>query len=270
MRNARRPPRDDAKVAREALGRLQVRREFIGDSRIEGATLLEIGSGREFSLALLLLALGARRVINVEIDPFGFIDDASYYRVLVAAAREEGLPIDWPPAGLIEEPGGSRVRPNPARIALHIGRSAATIPEPDGSVDVTFSVAVLEHVSADAMPFVASELCRLTRPGGVGYHRVDLADHYSRRTEPFRMLQYSPREYRWMYGRRGSSSNRLRMDDIVSIYRSAGFSKVGVEDVRRFADVERFDCWVSRFHPDFRDGDRDMLRTLEFMLVLER
>lgn len=46
---------------------------------------------------------------------------------------------------------------------------------PDGSVDVTFSNSVLEHLP-DPAAFLR-ELARITRPGGFGVHGIDVADH---------------------------------------------------------------------------------------------
>ena len=263
-------PVDYERVVEYSLNRLRVRREFIGEERIRDATLLEIGSGPEVCVALLLLACGARRLVNVEIDPYRFITDPELYRRLVDRAQGEGFGISWPPAGLKVDGDGRAVRPDPERIVLYLGRSAASIPEPDGSADVTFSVAVLEHVGRGAMRSVATELFRLTKPGGVGYHRIDLVDHYHRRDDPFRFLRMGPVEYRLMYGNRGSSSNRYRLDDFERIFREAGFSEVGFEDVRSHDDDERFARSLAGFHEDFRNRDREMLRALECMLVIKR
>jgi len=220
IRDRSRPP-DYAGIVNYTLKRLQVRREFIGDDGIRGASLLEIGSGQEFGLGLLLVAFGARRVVNVEIEPYGFISDPALYRLLVEKARAEGLEIRWPPAGLQVSSNGRSVRPDPEKIVLHLGCSAETIPEPDCSFDATFSVAVLEHIRGGAMPRVAREPYRLTRPGGAGYHRVDLVDHYTRAVDPLRFLRYSPRQYDLMFGNRGSSLNRMRMDDHVKRTKAA-------------------------------------------------
>jgi Methyltransferase domain len=267
----RNQPLDYDRIVSYSLDRLNVRRKWIGDDRIRGSRMLEIGSGTECCLAVLLLALGARRIINVEIDSYIFIRDAALYRRLVErAAAEMDLPITWPPVGLIVEGNGTTVRPDPERISLHLGRSAAVIPERDASADVTFSIAVLEHIRGRAMSHVARELYRLTRSGGIGFHSVDLADHYSRKTEPFRFLRFTPLEYQLMYGNRGSSSNRLRIDDIEAIYREVGFSKVERADVRLYQDGSRFEAWRAQFNPEFRNRDPEMLRALHFMLVLEK
>jgi hypothetical protein len=263
----RRPP-DLERLVEIALASLATRREFLGDERIHGASILEIGSGRDACLALLFLAMGARRVVNVEIDPFGFVDDARLYQMLVERAVQAGVRMSWPPEGLVGAADGGRVRLDPSRIVLELGRSAVSIPEPDASFDVTLSLAVLEHVRPADMPPVAGELYRLMRPGAMGCHRIDLVDHYTRTTEPFRFLKFSDREYRLMYGNRGSSSNRLRVDDFERIFRAAGFADVRVEEVHRHEDAAQFERWRQSFHADFRERDPEMLRAKDCLLVI--
>jgi SAM-dependent methyltransferase len=257
-------------IVRYTLERLGVRRRFLGDDRIQEAELLEIGSGRECGLALLLLALGAKRVVNVEIDAHGFIFDAAFYRLLVDKAREAGLSIEWPPAGLAPTDRPDRVAADPGRLTLYLDESARSMREPDSSFDTTFSVAVFEHVRKhDVLP-VLSELRRVTRPGGMGFHRIDLVDHYYRRADPFRLLRLSAREYDLMYSNRGSSSNRFRMDDYEALARRAGFAGVRFEDVQYYEDEAAFGRWVPSFHPDFRHREPGMLRATSCMMVLSR
>lgn len=264
-----RPPSDDAVVS-SAFDRLRVRRQFIGDDRIRGSSLLEIGSGRNMCLAVLLLGLGARRVVNAEIDRYRFRLDQRLYRRLVERANAEGIAIDWPPPGLVLAPDGRTLRPDGARLALHLGRTAASIPEPEEAFDTTFSVAVLEHVRREAMQDVAHELYRLTRPGGIGYHRIDLVDHFHRHDDPFRFLRFNARDYDRMFSNRASASNRFRMDDFERIFTQARFQQVEFEDILPHPDVAEFRRWMPGFHEDFRDRDPEMMRALECMLVVHR
>ncbi len=266
----RQEPVDLMATARATLDRLEVRRRFLGDDRIKGAELLEIGSGREFGLGILLLALGARRVVNVEIDAHGFRFDEAFYRQLVSEAQKTGLAIAWPPAGLIPSGEKGRVAPDPNRLTLNLGKSASSVREPDASFDVTFSVAVFEHVRRHEVLPVLRELHRVTRPGGVGYHRIDLADHYYRHDDPFRFLRLSAREYDWMYSNRGSSSNRFRIDDFEPLARQAGFAEVRFEEIVDHPDQVEFDRWRASFHPDFRHRDPRLLRAISCMMVLQR
>lgn len=270
LRDQIRPSNDVDATVQGILDRLRVRREKIGDERIRGGDLLEIGSGVEFGLALLLVHLGARRVVNVEIDPHDFVWRSALYRLLVERARRStpSLDLGWPPEGLIEEPGGKVVRPDPAKITLHLGRSAASMPEQDESFDVTFSVSVLQHIRRKDLPRVASELYRLTRPGGVGYHRIDLRDLES--PEPFGHLQYTEKEYLLMYGNRRAYTNRFRMDDLRAIFQRAGFPEVRFEDIKLYEDEERFDKMRPFLAEEFRKKDRAMLLARSCMLVLRR
>ncbi len=261
-------PVDHEAVASAVLERFRVRREVIGEERIRGASLLEIGSGREFGLALLLVGVGARRVVNVEIERHGFLDDPAPYRLLVERARAAGCALHWPPDGLAEVESGRGVRPDGARITVHLGRSAASVPEPDATFDVTFSVSVLQHVRRKDLPAVARELHRVTRKGGRGYHRVDLIDLES--DNPFRHLCYDERAYSAMYGRRESYTNRYRMDDLERIFRAAGFEEVRFEDVRLHEDRASFEATRPAFSPEFVGKPTDLLLARSCMLVLGR
>jgi SAM-dependent methyltransferase len=261
---------DYPKLVDVALASLEARRRLFGDERLLGANILEIGSGLSVCLALLFVASGARRVVNVEIDRFGFIDDTRLYRLLVDRAARAGVPISWPPAGLLEAPEGGRIRLDPSRVALYLGRSATSIPEPDASIDLALSLAVLEHVRPQDMAPVAREMFRLMRPGAIGCHRIDLVDHYTRNTEPFRFLRFSETEYRWMYANRGSSSNRFRIDDFERIFRAAGFREVRFDEVHYFDDGPRFADWEKAFHPDFRGRPRDVMLALDCLMTVAR
>jgi SAM-dependent methyltransferase len=267
VRDRENPP-DLRTMAEVALTSLRTRRKFLGDVGIRDRQILEIGSGQNACLGLLFLALGAKRVANVEIDRYGFVDDPRLYRLLARRASRNGIPMAWPPEGLREHTGP--IEPDPARLALHLGCSGVAVPEDDRTFDVVLSLAVLEHVRRDDMPGLARESYRVLRPGGISYHRIDLVDHYTRRTEPFRFLRWSETEYRWMYGHRGSSSNRLRMDDYERIFREAGFRDVRFEDVRRHVNEVEFERWRRTFHPDFRDRPSSMLRAHECLLIVRR
>ncbi len=267
VRDLRRPP-DHGAVASAVLDRWRIRREVMGDERIRGASLLEIGSGREFGLALLLVASGARRVVNVEIDPHGFIHSPAFYRLLIERARAAGCDVRWPPEGLRESEEGREVRPDGSRIVLHLGQSAASIPEHDGTFDLTFSVAVLQHIRRRDLPSVARHLYRVTRPGGRGYHRVDLRDLESE--NPFRHLCYDEAAYSAMYGHRVSYTNRYRMDDLERIFRAAGFDEVRFEDVRLHEGRALFEATRPEFSPEFSGRSTDLLLANSCMLVLGR
>ena len=260
---------DFEKVVEVALASLETRRKFFGDDRIRGASILEIGSGLSACLAVLFVAMGARRVVNVEIDRFGFMRDEKLYRLLVTRAQEKGIPISWPPAG-VRAGGQELIELDPSRITLHSGCSATAIPEPDSSMDLGLSLAVLEHVRGRDMRPVADELIRLMKPGAVSCHRIDMVDHYTRHTEPFRFLKFSELEYQWMYSNRGSSSNRLRIDDFERIFKAAGFANVTFEDVNLFEDEARFHEWEREFHPDYRGRPQPASRAKDCLMVLTR
>jgi hypothetical protein len=273
LRRARdifRAPDPDA-VATAVLNRYRTRRAILGEDRIRGASLLEIGSGREFGLALLLVAMGAERVVNVEIDRYGFIDDASFYRRLVDRARAEGHELRWPPEGLVEVDGGRRVRPDGRRVIVRLGESAASLSDADASFDVTFSVSVLQHIRRKDCASTARELLRVTRRGGRGYHRLDFGG-LQRPSNPFWHLCFDEPAFAAMFDGRDTYTNRYRLDDLERVFLEAGFDEVRFDDVQLHDDRARplFEATRAAFAPEFAGRPAEILFAQTGLLVLGR
>ena len=109
------------------------------------ARILEVGCGRGYT-ASALAGAGAGEVVGIDLDTVGQVSPEE-----IAAVRAH---LDHGRAALIEEGDVRR------------------LPYPDGIFDATFSVAVLEHV--DDVAGALRELHRVTRPGGVGHHGIDV------------------------------------------------------------------------------------------------
>jgi ubiquinone/menaquinone biosynthesis C-methylase UbiE len=109
------------------------------------ARILEVGCGRGYT-ASALAGGGAGEVVGIDLDPAGQVSPAE-----IAAVRAR---LGSGRAALIEEGDVRR------------------LPYPDGAFDAAFSVAVLEHV--DDVAGALRELHRVTRPGGLGHHGIDI------------------------------------------------------------------------------------------------
>lgn len=82
------------------------------------------------------------------------------------------------------------------------------------SVDFVYSNSVLEHVTN--APGVYAAMARCLKPGGVGYHSIDLRDHLHF-FDPLRFLQMSKDDYAEI-----NTENRLRASDHLRLARDAG------------------------------------------------
>jgi SAM-dependent methyltransferase len=164
---------------------------------IEGKTILELGPGDSFGVALRFIGAGAAKVITA--DRFIPIRDSGQQRAIYEgvlsrmSADERGRVDGVLTAGGIDLPGvGIDVR-----AGVGIEEAPAQIGE--ASVDVIVSRAVLEHVFDLDAAFAAMH--RLLKPGGRMAHKVDLRDHglfTDGGQHALEFLTVSDRVYTWM------------------------------------------------------------------------
>ncbi len=186
-------------------------------------TILEIGSSACPTLPLILLLSGAERVFSNNLLPLEqTVPEASVRLIglLRSALHEPSRPL----AELVIWEATDRGRV--ARLKPEVFEAwgelvAEALPLPSESVDVVFSLAVLEHVKQpDA---VLARSYELLRPGGWCYHAIDLRDHrdFSR---PVDFLTLTEEEYLQAAG--GGNENRLRASQYLERFEKAGFELV--------------------------------------------
>lgn len=213
----------------------------IGTQALAGRTVVDLSCGTEspFTFAFLLLLLGAERAYAIDSAPPR--DPAEAARALAAAA-----------AWLLVDPQRvvAQGAPSPVDVARHLhgidlGRLAAGDPEGlsarrfvhrveslddlslrDGEADVVFSMSALEHAPVER---TLASLRRITAPGGLGIHVLDLIDHrfYTGAvSDPFEFLR-DPSPDELVHG-----GNRLRVADWCDRFTVAGFTVERVEEWR--------------------------------------
>lgn len=146
----------------------------LDDRALAGKTVLELGPGDSFGVAMRFVAAGCARVITA--DRFIPFRDAAQQRAIY-----EGLLSRMTPeqrervAGVVNPDHGAPVPGGKidVREGLAIERAPQEIGE--ASVDVIVSRAVLEHVFDLETAFDAMD--RILKPGGMMAHKVDLRDH---------------------------------------------------------------------------------------------
>jgi SAM-dependent methyltransferase len=184
-------------------------------------TILELGPGDSLATALLARVHGAARTWLVDRGAYASprIDS---YRALIERLEKEHPPI--PPFASLD----AMLEWSRARYLVDGLRSLSAIP--DGSVDFSFSHAVLEHVRRDEFAATIRELFRVAAPGGLTSHRIDLRDHLGGSLHNLRFSRG------WWESPFASSSgfytNRLRMTEIVGIFRAAGFEILSTRETR--------------------------------------
>jgi SAM-dependent methyltransferase len=238
-----------------------------------GGRILEIGGYGHAGLALVFLLAGAEHYVLNNILPVANRLPARWAENVVAL-MELGL-TPQRSLGEIVEPiaGTGDVRIRRHLIEVLSVTDAARIDLADDSVDLVFSLSVLEHV--EDLAAVLATCFRLTRSGGWGFHGIDLRDH-ANFDRPLEFLRLGEAEF----AAKQAGTNRLRWVDHRRALQHAGFAieyegfstplpTAGTGTTDCFAqlglpidayfsrDIDATDCWVSdemrrSLAPEFR------------------
>jgi hypothetical protein len=100
-------------------------------------------------------------------------------------------------------------------------------------VDLVFSHAVLGHVRRSLYGETVAEMFRITKPGGISSHQIDLRDHLG---GALNHLRFSAQTWEadWM-ARSGFYTNRFRLDEHVAAFQQAGW----------VSDISGLETWPS-------------------------
>lgn len=210
-----------------AAGRYRQILEQAGTS-MDGKRVMVFGYGGSFALGCMLLRQGAGHVVLC--DKFAPPDDARNALLLPEYA-------DY----LVDQGGG--VQPLPEFITLLEADIRQVQQE---MVDIILTSSVYEHL--DDVEGITRALARLTRPGGMHLHYVDMRDHFFK--YPFEMLRFSEGVWRgWLNPT--SHHNRYRLWDYRKAFEES-FEKVEIEVLER--EQEKFRKLQPHIRPEFVSG----------------
>lgn len=200
---------------------------------LSGRSVCVVGFGGGYGVGIHLLELGAARVVLQ--DPF---------------APERKMRNQAIPEALRHTYLSRQGAPKDERLQVvreHLKPYAERAPE---SIDIIVSSSVLEHV--DHVAGLAGACRRLTRPGGINIHFIDLRDHYFK--QPFEMLCYSEQTWRrWLNA--SNNLNRLRLPDYKNVF-GQQFDDVSIEVTKYLRREFRQAC--PRIRPEFLTGMEDI------------
>jgi SAM-dependent methyltransferase len=263
-----------------------------------GKTILEIGSSREPGLPLILLLMGCQDYYASNIRklddwlPSAYIDLIRLVMSGMLGTPSKNIEeiLSW------AEGAGANGRNTVGRLREQIFHdrspvSSENLDLPDGSMDVVFSLAVLEHVRRPQV--VIDNIYRMTRPGGWCLHAIDLRDHRDF-DNPLDFLKMDEPSY---LAERPNGENRWRASDFLDAFSAAGFEIVSADlvdgpmvlNAERNCDMARMiidpvasasrleDCstWVTEeqratFVPPFSERSLQDLSVLSMTLLLRK
>lgn len=262
----KREPGKDTNTIRDGL----VMIDWVGS--LSGATVLEVGSGWQPMIPVLLSLAGASRVYLTDLHQLMRPDT---FCAALEAIRENRLEIAARlgiAAAAVDH--ATRECPNmqdrlrELRLSYLAPCDTRNLTLPAGSVDIVMSRAVLEHIPPGIIAGIFEESRRILRPGGLMLHLVDHSDHWSHRDPsitPMNFLLYPDWEFRVTYLNAQNYQNRLRHSQYVAMLRAAGFA---LEREERTVDAACVEAVTRmRVAQQFRRFSPEDLATTESILL---
>lgn len=184
------------------------------DVRLEGAVVLEMGTGDSVASALVARQAGTARCYLLDVGDFA-TRDMRFYRRL-AALIELPLPVTMGFADMLSHVGGVQL----------VNGLASWSEVPDSTLDFIWSHSTLEHVRRHEFDATLARMFRAMRPGAIASHNIHLPDHLG---GALNNLRFSDRvwEADW-FAKSGFYTNRLRPSEIRAAFERAGFELVHV------------------------------------------
>lgn len=187
--------------------------------QIAGAEVaLEFGAGRGLITPLLLSAAGAGRVHAFDLQRLAHIDQVNTVIEQLADLTDD----DWQPVSdfiELEQSYG---------IAYHAPGDVRATGLADGSVDLIYSTATLEHIPPAEIRAIMGECRRILQPNGRVCFTIDYHDHYASSDHSIGYMnfyQFSENEWRRLNPDM-HFQNRLRHSDYVRLFEEGGWTIV--------------------------------------------
>jgi len=200
---------------------------------VDGKTFLEIGTGPKLGLPIALWLLGSSRIITVDLNPYLkaelVFDDISYMRdhpqEIQELFEQAGSPVFAERFSRLITAGDNLQRLlTMANIQYLAPADAACLDLAARSVDYHISHATLEHIPPETLESILQEGKRLLGQQGLYVHFIDLSDHFSHSDSSIlaiNFLRFNAKEWDRLAGNRYMYHNRLRVDDLIDLFRDA-------------------------------------------------
>ncbi len=203
---------------------------------ITNKRILVFGYGGRFAVGVDLIRRGAAHVVLCD------------HFVLLDTERNSELLSEYGSYLKVEQ---GEVQPRSEYISLlHGDIREESIQRKVAQADIILSTSVFEHL--DDVPGITHALAKLTAPGGIHLHFVDLRDHFFK--YPFEMLKYSEKTWKDFLNPT-SNLNRYRFTDYKRVFEE-NFVKVEFTVLERL--MEEFHKAKDKIRAEFKTGKDDV------------
>lgn len=245
--------------------------------------IFEIGTGRMPMIAVGYWLMGAAKTITIDINRYvrsDLLDDVGMF------VRENTPQIQGLFGSLLDrERLGQLVHlfqqkhysleslMNLCCVQYHAPYDACYTELEAASIDMVTSNEVLGQVRYDLLPKIFEEASRILRRDGISIHRIDYSDPFfyaDSRISRINFLKFSDKSWEKIASNRYAYANRLRHDDFIRMFESAGHAVLLSEPKTDPDSTELLARNGLRINQKFADKSTDVLRTIEAFIVTSK
>ncbi len=231
---------NEEKIKERIVGLLKAMRKINEYIPLEGATVVEIGTGWEPICFVLLYLMGVKIC-----HTYDHVSHVRYNLVkMLVRSIENQLDKISKITSISLSVLGKRLSKlkkssnlddffSRANSTYHAPGDASRTGLEEGSVDLVYSHAVLEHVPKKVIYDLTMESKRVLKRSGIAYHLIGLHDHYvsfDKKITKVNFLKYP--EFLWSFFVKNKISyhNRLREKQFLNIFEECGAKVVWLEN----------------------------------------
>ena len=200
-----------------------------------GKVFFEVGTGRVVDVPLAYWLMGAEKTITVDLNPYLKTEQIKKTLQYISQNKEEieslfgSLLYENRLIELLDfcenEPFTMNAFLDLCGIKYIAPGDAANTSLSPRYIDFHTSFTVLEHIRPEILGEILREGNRIIKANGLFIHRIDYSDHFAHFDKSISLinfLQYSDADWEKQAGNRYRYLNRLRHDDFISLFQSAG------------------------------------------------
>ncbi len=246
--------------------------------KVEGARVMEVGTGRRLDMPIAFFLCGAASVVTFDLHRYLKPALVSSSVHMMAQQRDRVAKILEPvvaPRAVtrrLETLSAARNTKDllqRAGIEYRAPADAGRTGLPAHSVDIQISYTVFEHIPRHVLIEILREANRILSSDGVALHHIDPSDHFSHDDNsilPINFLQYSEAEWSELAGNQFSYHNRLRADDYKTLYQESGHEILLWKPYVHAPSVRAIRAAFA-IHERFRDYTPEVLGTIVLQVL---
>jgi SAM-dependent methyltransferase len=209
---------------------------------VESGVFLEIGTGLQVTLPVVLWLCGAAEITTVDLNHYlkaelvgrdAFRMRTHFDEMLRLLGNTPGTRLSVERLNALLAVGDDIDRVLKAAHIRYLAPADATrLDLRPHTIDYHVSYAVLQHIPPEILRDIIAEARRLLKPGGLFVHWIDLSDHFSHGDHSIsavNFLRFSEKEWGRLSGNRFMYQNRLRIDDYIQMLNGMGAAVLSVD-----------------------------------------